>query len=209
MDLSSLLSWADLTAGLAPRLGSMACWAYAVLALTTLPPLLPNNLLLITSGMLAARGEMSLVLVLLSVVGSAVLGDLLLHRVGWTAGDRVFRPATRGRRGEMFAWASQRLRRRGLPFVIGVRFLPSGRMLGFLAAGAAGYPARRFVVGAAIAEAVWAAYSVGAGYFGGAVSDDPVNAVVVGLALSLGVAAVAAGVQRRVPRAGADAPKEA
>ncbi|ANP48280.1 membrane protein DedA with SNARE-associated domain [Streptomyces griseochromogenes] len=211
MDLSSLLSWADLTAPLAPRLGELACWAYAVLALTTLPPLLPNNLLLITSGMLAARGEMSLVLILLSVAGSAVLGDLLLHRLGRSAGDRLRRSALGGRRGELFAWASQQMRRRGLPFVVGVRFLPSGRLLGGLAAGATGCPTRRFLAGAAIAETVWAAYSVGAGYFGGSVSDDPVAAVALGLGLSLGVAAVATAVQRRVPRLpeAADAPKEA
>ncbi|MYY09168.1 DedA family protein [Streptomyces sp. SID4919] len=212
MDFSSLLSWVDITAGLAPRLGEMACWAYAILAITTLPPLLPNNLLLITGGMLAARGEMSLVLVLLSVAGSALLGDLLLHRFGWSAGGRLRRSEPTGRRGEMFVWASDRIRRQGLPFVIGVRFLPSGRLLGPLAAGAAGYPVRRFVIGAAIAETVWTAYSVGVGYFGGALSDNPVHALAIGLSLSLGVAAVATAVQRRGTarmRAGADVPKEA
>ncbi|WP_157964013.1 DedA family protein [Actinocorallia populi] len=196
MDLSSLLSWIDPTAGLAPLLGELACWAYAILALTTLPPLLPNTLLLVTGGMLASRGEMSLTLVLLSVAGSALLGDLLMHRFGRSAGGRVRRSA-RGRRGELFEWASRGVRRRGIPFVIGVRFLPSGRLVGSVAAGAAGLSVRRFAVGAAIAEAIWAAYSVGVGYFGGAVSDDPAYAVALGLALSLGIAAVAAAVQRR------------
>ncbi|MER7477648.1 VTT domain-containing protein [Streptomyces sp. NPDC126510] len=201
MDVASVMSWIDITSGLAAGLPGAACWAYAILALTTLPPLLPNNVLLVTSGMLAARGEMSLLLVLLSVAGSALLGDVLLHRLGRGAGDRARRRlATRGRSGEMFEWAGRRIRRGGLPFVVGVRFLPSGRLLGGLAAGAAGYPAGRFALGAALAEVIWASYSVGVGYLGGVISDDPVHSLAIGLVLSLAVGGVAMLVQRRTTR---------
>ncbi|MGW7199719.1 DedA family protein [Streptomyces chryseus] len=198
MDFATLVSWVDITSGLTNRLAGAACWAYAILAITTLPPLLPNAALLITGGMLAARGEMSLTLVLLSVAGSALLGDLLIHRFGWSAGETVRRRVSaRKRQGELFDWASGRIQRGGIPFVVGVRFLPSGRLLGGLAAGAAGYPARKFAIGAALAEAVWAAYSVGVGYFGGALSDDPVVSVAIGLGLSLAVGGVAWCAQRR------------
>ncbi|MFE2285195.1 DedA family protein [Streptomyces sp. NPDC059443] len=216
MDTASLMSWVDITSGLAGNLSGAACWAYAILALTTLPPLLPNNVLLVTSGVLAARGEMSLVLVLLSVAGSALLGDLLIHRCGRVIGDRARRGVVaRGRRGELFDWMSLRVRQRGIPFVVGVRFLPSGRLMGGLAAGAAHYPVHRFAAGAALAEAIWTAYSVGVGYFGGALSDDPLHSVAIGLGLSLAVGAVAALVQRRSTRlagsqraAAMDVPKE-
>ncbi|MCG3041315.1 VTT domain-containing protein [Streptomyces sp. S1A] len=216
MDAASLISWIDFTSGLSPRLAGAACWGYAILAATTLPPLLPNAALLVTGGMLAARGEMSLALVLASVAGSALLGDVLIHRFGWFAGSSIRRRAVaRRRRGELFDWAALRVQRGGIPFIVGVRFLPSGRLLGGLAAGAAHYPARKFAVGAALAETVWAAYSVGVGYFGGAVSDDPVHSIAIGLGLSVVVGGVAALVQRRaVGRAAraasaAPTPKEA
>ncbi|MCJ0868757.1 DedA family protein [Streptomyces sp. AP-93] len=199
MDIASLVTWVDVTSGLAGNLSGAACWAYAVLALTTLPPLLPNNVLLITSGVLAARGEMSIVLVVLSVGGSALLGDLLIHRCGRLLGDRARLGAVvaRGRRGELFEWMSGQVHRRGIPFLVGVRFLPSGRLLGGLSAGAAGYPLGRFAAGAALAELVWTACSVGVGYFGGAVSDDPVRSVAVGLGLSLALGVAASLAQRR------------
>ncbi|MFD5553174.1 DedA family protein [Streptomyces sp. NPDC127068] len=205
MDLTTLLSWVDDTARLAPRMTELACWAYALLAVTTLPPLLPNGPLLITGGVLAARGELSLVLVLLSVAGSALLGDLLLHRLARSTRLGTRRPGTSrraARRDERLARAAQHLRRRGIPFVIGARFLPAGRLLGPLAAGAAGYPLRRFAVGAALAETVWAGYAVGLGYFGGALSDDPAHALAIGLALSLVAAAVATAAQRRAAHGG-------
>ncbi|MGW6403272.1 DedA family protein [Streptomyces sp. NPDC055134] len=210
MDFASLVSWVDFTSGLSTRMSGAACWAYAILAVTTLPPLLPNAVLLITGGMLAARGEMSLVLVLLSVAGSALAGDVLIHRFGWFAGRRVRGGAAgRGRRGELFDWAAARVQRGGIPFVVGVRFLPSGRLLGGLAAGAARYPARKFAIGAALAEVVWAACSVGVGYFGGAVSDDPVHSVAIGIGLSVAVGAVAALAQRRATAPAANVSKGA
>ncbi|MDD9377571.1 VTT domain-containing protein [Streptomyces sp. ZAF1911] len=201
MDINAIVTWVDVTSGLAGNLSGAACWAYAILALTTLPPLLPNNVLLVTSGVLAARGEMSIVLVVLSVAGSALLGDLLIHRCGRFLGDRARLGAVaRGRRGELFEWMSGQVRRRGIPFVVGVRFLPSGRLLGGLSAGAAGYPLGRFASGAALAELIWTAYSVGVGYFGGAISDDPVHSVALGLGLSLVVGVVASLAQRRTTR---------
>ncbi|MFF1353775.1 DedA family protein [Streptomyces sp. NPDC058297] len=210
MDFASLVSWVDLTSGLSTRMSGAACWAYVILAVTTLPPLLPNAVLLVTGGMLAARGEMSLVLVLLSVAGGALAGDVLIHRFGWFAGRWVRGGAAgRGRRGELFDWAAGRVQRGGIPFVVGVRFLPSGRLLGGLAAGAARYPARKFAIGAALAEAVWAAYSVGVGYVGGAVSDDPVYSVAIGLGLSVAVGAAAALAQRRATAPAANASKGA
>ena len=49
----------------------------------------------------------------------------------------------RPRRRALLEWASTRIQRHGVPFVVGVRFLPSGRLFGGLAAGIVRYPARR------------------------------------------------------------------
>ena len=80
-----------------------------------------------------------------------------------------------------------RIQRYGIAFVIGCRFLPSGRVIGGLTAGIVRYPARRFLVGASIAEALWATYSVGIGYLGGEATGNSLYAMGLGLGVSLAV----------------------
>ncbi|WP_369201071.1 DedA family protein, partial [Streptomyces sp. PU-14G] len=122
-------------------------WGMVVLlALTTLPPLVPNSALIATAGALAAEGRLSLPLVLLTVAGSALAGDAIVYGVGRKTGRRLGALlAARPRRRAALDWTAERVWRHGVPFVLVVRFLPSGRLLGGLAAGAAGYPARRRV----------------------------------------------------------------
>lgn len=190
MDVALSVSSLDFTSGLAEHLrGGHVIWAYALLAATTAPPLVPNAVLLVTGGVLAAEGRLNLALVLLVVAGSAVLGDLLIHRTGRALSFRVLdRMRRRPRRAALLKWAALRIQRHGVPFVIGVRFLPSGRVIGGLAAGVMRYPARRYAVGAGVAEAVWASYSVGAGYFSGRAASNSFYAVSLGLGISLMVA---------------------
>jgi membrane protein DedA with SNARE-associated domain len=94
----------------------------------------------------------------------------------------------RPRRAALLRWAALRIQRHGVPFVIGVRFLPSGRVIGGLAAGVVRYPARRYAVGASVAEALWASYSVGAGYLSGRAASNSFYALSLGLGISLLVA---------------------
>lgn len=197
MDVSRIVSSLDFTAGLEAYLrGGHVIWAYAVLAATTAPPLVPNAALLVAGGVLAAQGRLSVALVLLVVAGSALAGDLLIHRSGRAVSGRVLaRLYRRPKRRALLEWAALRIQRYGVPFVIGVRFLPSGRLVGGIAAGIVRYPARRYMAGAGIAEAVWATYSVGLGYFGGRATSNSVYAVGIGLGVSLLVAAVGGGIQ--------------
>jgi membrane protein DedA with SNARE-associated domain len=192
MDVARIVSALDFTAGLEGYLrDGHVFWAYAVLAATTAPPLVPNAALLVTGGVLAAQGRLSIALVLLVVAGSALAGDLLIHRTGRAVSGRVLtRLYRRPRRRALLEWASVRIQRHGVPFVIGVRFLPSGRVVGGLAAGIVRYPARRYLIGAGVAEAVWATYSVGLGYFGGRAMSDSLYAVALGLGVSLLVAGI-------------------
>jgi membrane protein DedA with SNARE-associated domain len=208
VDVARIVSSLDFTAGLEAYLrGGHVIWAYAVLAATTAPPLVPNAALLVTGGVLAAEGRLSVALVLLVVAGSALAGDLLIHRSGRAVSGRVLaRLYRRPKRRALLEWAALRIQRYGVPFVIGIRFLPSGRLVGGLAAGIVRYPARRYMAGAGIAEAVWATYSVGLGYFGGRATSNSVYAVALGLGVSLLVAGVGGGVQliagRRARRQG-------
>ncbi|WP_327291047.1 DedA family protein [Streptomyces sp. NBC_01198] len=192
MDVALSVSALDFTSGLAEHLrGGHVIWAYALLAATTAPPLVPNSVLLVTGGVMAAEGHLNLALVLLVVAGSAVLGDLVMHRTGRALSSRVLnRMHRRPRREALLRWAALRIQRHGVPFVIGVRFLPSGRVIGGLAAGIMRYPARRYAIGAGVAEAVWASYSVGAGYISGRAASNSFYALSLGLGISLLVAGI-------------------
>ncbi|MFH8572795.1 DedA family protein [Streptomyces sp. NPDC017993] len=175
--------------------------AYGLLALTTLPPLVPNSALLVTAGVLAARGDAYLPLILLVVVGSALLGDVLMYLAARRFGGPVRSWLRReDHRRALLERTSQHIERYGLPFLIGVRFLPSGRIAGALTSGILHYPLRRFALGAGIAEAIWATYSVGLGYLGSAAAGDPLVAAGIGVGVSLAVAAVATTAQRTARR---------
>ncbi|WNI15609.1 DedA family protein [Actinacidiphila sp. ITFR-21] len=191
MDVALNVSSLDFTSGLAEYLrGGHVYWAYALLAVTTAPPLVPNAVLLVTGGVMAAEGRLNLALVLLVVAGSAVMGDLLIHRAGHAVSGRVLRRMKRRpRQAALLRWAAVRIQRHGVPFVIGIRFLPSGRVIGGLAAGIVRYPARRYAVGAGVAEAVWASYSVGAGYFSGRAASNDFYALSLGVGVSVLVGA--------------------
>ncbi|WP_407286615.1 DedA family protein [Streptomyces sp. BP-8] len=169
---------------------------YGLLVLTTLPPLVPNSALLVSVGVLASRGELFLPQVLLVVAGSAVLGDLLMYLAARRFGEPVRAWMRRNpRRRALLEWTSQRIQRYGVPFVIVVRFLPSGRIAGALASGVLRYPLRKYALGAGIAEATWATYSVGLGYLGSAAADNRLHAAALGLGVSCAVAAVGTAIQ--------------
>ncbi|MFI0716742.1 DedA family protein [Streptomyces inhibens] len=186
---------------------------YGLLVLTTLPPLVPNSALLVSAGVLASRGEAFLPLILLVVAASALLGDLLMYLVARRFGEPVRRWMRRNpRRRALLEWTSQRIQRYGVPFVIAVRFLPSGRIAGALASGVLRYPVRKYMLGAGIAEVSWATYSVGLGYLGSAAAGRPLYAAGIGLGVSCAVAAVGTAIQwasrrralREVPKGGGE-----
>ncbi|MBE9498859.1 VTT domain-containing protein [Streptomyces sp. GKU 257-1] len=173
----------------------------AVVALTTLPPLVPNSALIAAAGALAATGRIPLPLVLLTVAGSALAGDALMYGLGRRTGARLRRRLSRGRRRAALEWTQERVGRYGVPFVIAVRFLPSGRIVGGLATGAAGYPVRRFLLGSGLAELLWAVYSVGVGYWGGRALAGTLSGALIGI----GASAVLGAAGRRVGAAAAAA----
>ncbi|MEC4020098.1 DedA family protein [Streptomyces sp. H27-D2] len=176
-------------------------WMYALLAVSTLPPLVPNSALLVTVGVLAARGDLDIVLVLAVVAGSALLGDLLMRGLGrWFSDPAVSWMSRKPKRRALMEWVATRIQRYGIPFVIGVRFLPAGRIIGGLAAGVVRFPLRRYVLGATIAELVWATYSVGLGYLGSTAAGDSRFALLLGLGVSVVVAVVGGVVQWFVRR---------
>ncbi|WP_306323196.1 MULTISPECIES: DedA family protein [unclassified Streptomyces] len=169
---------------------------YGLLVLCVMPPLVPNSWLLITAGAMVADGRLSPALVLLVVAGAACAGDLMVYRCTRRFGGPVLRWLRRSRRrAALLDWAALRVRRHGIPFVIGIRFLPTGRFVGAVAAGLVEFRLSRFLCASGIAETVWASYSLAVGVLGGIAAGGPFFGALAGVALSCAVATLAGGVQ--------------
>ncbi|MGP3924878.1 DedA family protein [Streptomyces sp. 8N616] len=173
-----------------------ALWMYAVLALATALPLLPNSAILAGAGALAAVGRLQLSLVLLVPLAGAIAGDLAVYWAGTRARGRVLGWVVRNpRRRAAMGWAASRVGRHGVPAVIAMRFVPSGRFVGGLTTGIVGFGRRRYLLGAGVAELIFVSYTVGLGYTGGLVAASSGSALIIGPGVSLLVAGVAAAAQ--------------
>lgn len=167
-----------------------SAWAYAVVLLLAVIdavlPVVPSETAVITAGVVAAAGDLSLPLVITAAAIGAFAGDNLAygigHRYGARITDRFFRgPKAQGR----IDWAKRQLDQRGGELIAVGRFIPGGRTAVTVTAGLTGFPWRRFASFDALAAIIWAGYAALLGYFGGrAFENQPWK----GLLLALGVA---------------------
>ncbi|MQY05589.1 DedA family protein [Actinomadura macrotermitis] len=166
-------------------------WFYAALFAVALVDgfflVVPSESMVITAGVYAASGELSVLPAAALAAAGAFLGDHVSYLAGRASGDRLAgRPGTRRHRA--LAWASGVLAERGGLVLVVARYVPGGRTAVTLTMGAAGYPLRSFSLFAAIAAVGWAVYGTVLGYVGGvAFEDDPLKGVAVGLGLALAV----------------------
>jgi membrane protein DedA with SNARE-associated domain len=184
-------------------------WAYAavlVLALVdAVLPVVPSETAVITAGLVAASGRLSLALVVLSAAVGAVLGDNLAyaigHRYGGAISDRFF--AGEKSRGRL-EHAKRHLAQRGGELIMVARFVPGGRAAVTLTAGLTRYSWRRFVAYDLAAGLLWAGYGGLLGYFGGrAFEQQAWKGLLLALATALALTAVTEGVRRLRRRDGA------
>jgi membrane-associated protein len=184
-----------LAAGL-PDLASASPWTYAlvlaVAALDVLLPLLPSEATLISAGALAATGELDLGLVLGAGVLGAVVGDNAAYGCGRVLRHRIPRRLQAGRARTERALAS-----RATVVLFVARFIPAGRSVTTVTAGAVSMPWSRFAVRSAAACLVWACYTALAGYAGGQTFE---SRPWLGVTLALGAVAVAGVGARLVAR---------
>jgi membrane protein DedA with SNARE-associated domain len=170
-------------------------WAYlivfALAFLDAVIPLFPSETAVITGGVLAADGQSSLTLIVVSGAIGAVLGDNLAYLLG-----RYFRDPLMGRfvRGEKakkrLSWAERQLEERGSELIVTGRFIPGGRLVVTFSAGGLEFPWRRFVVFDCLAGGIWATYAALLGYFGGATFE---HSTWKALVLAFGIAAAVTG----------------
>ena len=169
-------------------------WAYALIlavaAVDAFFPVVPSEATVVTAGVFAAVGDLSLALVIAAGAGGALAGDTASYAGGRLLSGRLEpwleRTPARRRRTDH---ARRLLDRRGAFVVLGARFVPGGRTAVTLTAGAIRFHFLRFGVYAVVAAALWATYAGLAGYLGGrAFAEQPL--IAVGAALG-GVALVA------------------
>jgi membrane protein DedA with SNARE-associated domain len=172
-------------------LASTSPWAYlailAIAALDAVVPLVPSEATVISAGVLAGAGELSIALVIAAGAAGALAGDNGAYVLGRTLGPRFGSRIPRRRR----EWADEQLERRGGTIVLAARFVPGGRTVTTLTAGIVRMSWRRFAGYSLLAASVWATFAALLGYVGGTkFEDDPHYAFALAAALAVGVYAV-------------------
>ena len=165
-------------------------WAYAILFvlafLDALIPIVPSETSVITAGVVASQGDLSLPLVVVFAAAGAIAGDNTAYFVCWRFGRRINdRFFTSENSKKRIAWAQRQVEERGGELIVIARFIPGGRTAVTLSAGTLGYPWRKFFFFDAIAGFVWGLYAASLGYFGGSAFED---APWKGLLLAFGIA---------------------
>jgi membrane-associated protein len=168
-------------------------WAYVIIFvfafLDAIVPIVPSETAVITAGVVAASGDLSLGLIIPAAAAGAFLGDntayFIGRRFGGRAAERFF---TGDKAKHRLGWAEEQLEERGGQLIVVARFIPGGRTAVTLSAGTLEYPWRRFAVFDLLATLLWASYSALLGYYGGKTFES-----FWGLALALTTAFALAG----------------
>lgn len=127
---------------------------------------LPGDSLLLTAGLLAARGELSLAVLLLTLPPAAILGDNVGYWFGKKAGPPIFsrENSLLFRRKNLLAAKAFYDKHGGKTITI-ARFMPFIRTFAPIVAGAVEMEYRRFVFFNLLGGLVWAAGVTIAGYY--------------------------------------------
>ena len=154
-------------------------------------PPVPSESLVVALASLALSGAgVNIWLIIPAAALGAFLGDNFAYLLGRWIGTERFAWMRRPKARRSFTWARQELEKRSVSLILVARFIPVGRVVVNLTAGATGFPRRRFVFLTGISGVVWAAYSVAIGALAGAwFSEHHLLGVVVGVsgALVLGL----------------------
>jgi len=175
-------------------------WAYAIVFmlafLDAIVPVVPSETSVITAGVVAADGHLSLTLVVVAAAAGAFLGDNAAYFIGRRFGERLvdrFFAGDRARR--RIDWAKRQLAERGGELIVIARFIPGGRVAVTVTAGVVRYGWPRFVAFDAAAALVWALYASLLGFLGGRAFE---HEAWKGLLLAVGIGFAVAGASEAV-----------
>lgn len=163
---------------------------FAVSLLDAIFPVVPSESTVIAASTAShVTGMPILALIFLAAAVGAWCGDQLAYLIGSKIDVRTLRVFQRPRWRRGLDWAEHMLERRGVTFIIAARFIPLGRVLVNLAAGALHYPHRRFMGVDAIAVVIWAGWGVAIGSTAGALlpEDNLVLSIALGVVAGVGL----------------------
>ena len=169
-------------------------WAYAIVFalafLDAILPVVPSETAVITAGVVAGAGDLSLMLVIPAAAAGAFLGDNTAYLIGRRFGTGVTQRFFSGEKARRrLQWAEDQLRERGGELIAVGRFIPGGRTAVTLTAGLLRFAWRRFILFDAAAAIGWALYASLLGYFGGkAFEHAPWKGLLLALAIAFAVA---------------------
>lgn len=168
-----------------------APWVYLALFAFCLidgffPPVPSESLVVGMAALVATGAGPNLWLVAAAAAGGAFLGDNLAYLMGRRIGTERFRWMRGPRMQRGFVWARRELDKRAVSLILIARFIPIGRVVVNLTAGATGFPRRAFVALTTLSAVVWAGYSVAIGALAGAwFKDNHLLGVVVAVAVAM------------------------
>jgi len=173
--------------------GSM--WTYPLLfgicAGDAVFPVLPSETAMIVCGIQAARGHLSLELVIAVGAAGAFVGDNTSYALGRYAGEPVVDRFFSGERAKArLDWATRYLKERGTYILVVARFIPGGRTATTFTSGLVRVRwLMRFVPYIFVAAILWAVYGALLGYLGGKLfRDHPLYALLVAFGIAASVA---------------------
>jgi membrane protein DedA with SNARE-associated domain len=186
-------------------------WIIPVVLGDAIFPPIPSEMVVITGGALSADGRANVFLVaalsaLASWIGDMVVFQLFKRRLShildrWRWGRKVHHGIHQAiaRAGRSSTYGA----------IIGVRFIPGGRLATSAAAGIADVSVRGFSLCAGLGAVLWASWLVGLGYFTGSATKLPFWAsslIGVGLGLVIGAVVGVIVTRRRGTRSPFDEP---
>jgi membrane-associated protein len=153
---------------------------------------LPGEIAVVLGGVLASRGRVSLLLLMLVVVVAAIVGPLVGYEIGRRMGGRVVASRPLRRMSASVDKAAAALNSRGAVAVLVGRFTAFLRALMPALAGTARMPYRTFATYNAISGLIWGVGYCLLGYLAGSTYTVVERAVGTGFAIAITVLVLAA-----------------
>jgi membrane protein DedA with SNARE-associated domain len=150
-------------------------WIFPFVIGDALFPPLPSEMIVITGGALSAAGSINGFLVVLLAAASSWIGDILVFQLFKRRLSHVLDRWRWGRHFHAAVHAAIAKAGRSSTYgaIIGIRFIPGGRLATTAAAGIANVSTRGFSLCAALGGLLWASWSVALGYFTGSATGLP------------------------------------
>lgn len=127
---------------------------------------LPGDSLLVVAGLFAAKGDLNVFILLITLFVAAVIGDAVGYYTGLKMGQRIFtRQKSLFFKPSHLQKANEFYEKYGGKTIIIARFVPIVRTFAPIVAGAARMPYRRFVIFNVVGGFLWVFSMILAGYF--------------------------------------------